>query len=80
MLDTVLFILIHSRTVTKKPKNVLGKQLKAFRMDVQLSQEQLADKMGISRPTIARLERGDTCSDLMFARIQKYIKQQAVAA
>lgn len=59
--------------------NTIGKQLKAFRLDRLWTQSKVAEEFGISRNTVARLERGEGCSDLMRAKIEKWLGQ-AVAA
>ena len=37
----------------------LGKQIYELRKKANLSQEQLAEKVGVSRQTISQIERGD---------------------
>jgi DNA-binding XRE family transcriptional regulator len=59
--------------------NTIGKNLKAFRLNRLMTQTKVASFLGISRATVARLERGESCSDLMRAKIEKQLGQ-AVAA
>jgi DNA-binding XRE family transcriptional regulator len=56
-------------------KNVIGKKIKAFRLDRQMTQKRLAGFLGVSVPTIKRMERGEGCSDLMRAKIEKAMSQ-----
>ena len=39
---------------------ILGKQIKIARVTADLTQDELADKAGISRVLIGQIERGDT--------------------
>lgn len=39
---------------------ILGKQIKLARVAADLTQDELADKAGISRVLIGQIERGDT--------------------
>ena len=34
----------------------IGRQIKRYRLEMKLSQEELAEKSGVSRPTISNLE------------------------
>ena len=50
----------------------LGKQVKAYRLEMGWSQRKLAAFLGISRPTVIRLELGQgKVSDLIRAKIEK---------
>ena len=42
----------------------LGKQIYELRKKANLSQEQLAEKVGVSRQTISKWELGETAPDL----------------
>jgi len=77
-LDTVLYKLIHCTPMATN--KTIGKHLKAFRLDLLMTQTKVAEHLGISRATVARLERGENCSDLMRAKIMKLVKGQGVAA
>ncbi len=41
-----------------KVNEKLGKRIKRFRKDKKISQEELADKVGLHYTTISRIERG----------------------
>ncbi|MBZ6010146.1 helix-turn-helix domain-containing protein [Leuconostoc gelidum] len=44
--------------------NVLPKQLKKYRSDLNMSQEDVADKLFVSRQAVSRWESGDATPDL----------------
>lgn len=46
-------------TVNSKNKKELITRIKEYRLDNKLSQQQLADMVGVRRETIIRLERGE---------------------
>ncbi len=58
----------------------LGKQLKEYRLDRQMSQRRMAVAVGLSLGTLVKLEGGDHVSDLTRAKVQKFLNSQAVAA
>ena len=60
-------------------KNVIGKKIKAFRLDRQMTQKRLAGYLGVSLPTIKRIEGGAGCSDLMRAKIEKQLNGEVAA-
>jgi DNA-binding XRE family transcriptional regulator len=64
--------------VKKKP--TFGERVRAARLDMLLTQPQFARWVGVSRPTIARIERGDPIADLTRARIEKMLSQKVEAA
>jgi DNA-binding XRE family transcriptional regulator len=45
-----------------------------------MTQPQVAVFLGVSRATIARLERGDDCLELTAAKINQKLAQQGTAA
>ena len=47
----------------------LGKQIYELRKKANLSQEQLAEKVGVSRQTISKWELGETAPDIKQAQI-----------
>ena len=47
----------------------LGKQIYELRKKANLSQEQLAEKVDVSRQTISKWELGETAPDIKQARI-----------
>ena len=47
----------------------LGKQIYELRKKVNLSQEQLAEKVGVSRQTISKWELGETAPDIKQAQV-----------
>ena len=47
----------------------LGKQIYELRKKANLSQEQLAEKVGVSRQTISKWELGETVPDIKQARV-----------
>lgn len=49
---------IHLRAVMINDS--LGQQIKAARLDAELTQQQLADKIGVTRPTVSQWEAGTT--------------------
>ncbi len=59
----------------------LGQRIKAFRLDRDMTQEQAANALGVSRPTIARLEAGrGKLMDLTRAKIERQLDKFQVAA
>ena len=44
--------------------NVLPNQLKKYRSDLNMSQEDVADKLFVSRQAVSRWESGDATPDL----------------
>jgi transcriptional regulator with XRE-family HTH domain len=63
--------------MAKKP--TIGEQVKAFRLDRQMTQPKVAEFLGVSRATIARLERGEDCGDLTRSKIEKLLQQGQAA-
>ena len=52
-------------------RSVLGSRLSAFRRSRRLSQQELADRAGLSRPTLSKLERGhDVNLDSLLATLR----------
>ena len=51
----------------------LGKQIYELRKKANLSQEQLAEKVGVSRQTISKWELGETAPDIKQAQILSQI-------
>ena len=49
----------------------LGKQIYELRKKANLSQEQLAEKVGVSRQTISKWELGETAPDIKQAQVLK---------
>lgn len=45
-------------------KNMIGRNIKYLRDTHNLSQEQLAEKLGVSRQTVAKWESGETTPDI----------------
>ena len=58
----------------------LARRLKEFRLDRQYTQRQMALALGVSLPTVTRLESGKSVADLTRAKIEKFLNSQAVAA
>ena len=52
---------IESRPVVR---DYFGTQFRAFRLNAGISQEQLADDLGLSVNTVSRIENGQTSADL----------------
>lgn len=50
--------------------SVIGSRLKSYRIDASLTQEELADRAGVSRRSIQYMERGD---DVKFGTIIKVL-------
>ena len=46
-------------------KMEIGKQILEFRKKLNLSQEQLAEKLGVARQTISKWELGETFPDIL---------------
>ena len=64
-----------------KTNEKLGVRLKRYRMDKLLTQEQLAEKLGVSRVTLSQIENGnETVLDLTRAKIEKFLTSEATAA
>ena len=55
-------------------QSTLGERVKAFRLDREMSQDDMADFLGLSRGTIVRLERGEKCYDVTRVKIEKKLK------
>ena len=47
----------------------IGVRLARLRIDSELTQEQLADKSGVSKPTVERMERGQPVQSITLIRI-----------
>ena len=47
----------------------LGGRIRDYRMRMEMTQSELAEKSGVSMGTVVRLERGDTVSVLLFISI-----------
>lgn len=60
-------------------KNHLGKRVKAFRLDRQMTQVQVAQFLGVSRGTIRNLEAGQPYREITAAKIEKLIKREVAA-
>lgn len=64
--------------------NNLAKRIKVFRMAKEITQEECAVLLGVSKPTIQRLETGYVGSDLTRAkvlnRLQNLSDRDSVAA
>lgn len=54
----------HSRRQTEMDQQKIGEFLKTLRKDKNLTQEELADKMNVSRRTVSRWETGSNLPDL----------------
>jgi DNA-binding XRE family transcriptional regulator len=52
-------------------KNFIGKRVKAFRLEKEMTQAEVAVILNISKSTLERIESGGSCSDLTRARIEK---------
>jgi len=63
--------------VSKQPN--LGKRIKAYRLENQMTQTQMAAFLGLSLETIVRLEYGKPCTELTSAKIESKLKAQAAA-
>jgi DNA-binding XRE family transcriptional regulator len=63
--------------VSKQPH--IGKRLKAYRLEQQMTQTQLANWLGLSLGTIVRIEYGKPCTELTLAKIEAKLKGQAAA-
>lgn len=58
-----------------KVNEKLGKRIKKFRKDKKISQEELADKVGLHYTTISRIERGISNSPVQtVSKIAKVLK------
>lgn len=51
----------------------LGKAVKYYRLEREMTQSQLADLIGISRSSVARLEAGQGIGDLARHKLEKKI-------
>lgn len=49
----------------------VGKRIKSFRKNAKMSQQELADRVGVSRVIISKIERGANTSMTTFLRIIK---------
>jgi transcriptional regulator with XRE-family HTH domain len=59
----------------------LGQRIKAFRLERDMTQKQVASYLGISKPTIVRLESGKgKVMDLTRAKIERQLDKAQVAA
>ena len=58
----------------------LGKRVKEFRLARLFTQRQMAAAIGVSLPTVTRLEAGKAITDLTRAKIERFLNSQAVAA
>lgn len=63
-----------------KKREHIGKLIKAFRVDNHYTQKRMAEFLGLSRATVARLEAGGPCYDITRGKIEKIIGNKAVAA
>ena len=52
----------------------LGKRVKARRLDIQLSQAELAEQAGLSKRTIERIETGNSTQTVNLLRIFRILK------
>jgi transcriptional regulator with XRE-family HTH domain len=59
--------------------NELGKRIKAYRMDRQMTQKQMAGFIGVTLATISRIENGEACRDLTRAKIEKLLNNREAA-
>lgn len=59
----------------------LGQRIKAFRLERNMTQSQVAAYLGISKPTVTRLESGrGKILDLTRAKIERQLDKAQVAA
>ena len=59
----------------------LGQRIKAFRLERDMTQAQVAAYLGISKPTVARLEGGrGNVMDLTRAKIERQLDKASIAA
>lgn len=58
--------------MVQKPEE-LGKALKYFRLEREMTQAQLAEFLGISRAGVARIEAGKEVGDLTRHKLEKKI-------
>lgn len=52
----------------------LGKRFKAYRMQKKLTQQQLAERAGISLFTVAQIERGKSVSSIMLISVLRALR------
>jgi len=45
-------------SLTQKRLEIIGNMIKAARLERKMSQKELAERMGVSRPTISAIEKG----------------------
>lgn len=55
-------------------RQALGKELRAWREAAGLTQQELADALGYSRPRVAGAEKGDSCAQLFWEGCDKILK------
>jgi transcriptional regulator with XRE-family HTH domain len=58
----------HSKKRKEKEEMALGENIRKLREEAQLTQQQLADRLYVSRQTISRWESGTRCPDLITAK------------
>ena len=66
MIDIALFIAYHGfiGITDKRRTSVFSEKLRSLRKDKSLSQEEVAEKLNVSRQTISKYELGDATPDL----------------
>lgn len=61
--------------ITEKTRKRLGKKIQKLRKDVDITQEELADKLGISRTHMGHIEQGRKSPSLeLMERISRVLK------
>lgn len=58
------------------PAQGIGKDIRDARKDQDLTQEELAERAGVSRPTIARVETGGNISTGTLEKVAKALGRQ----
>ena len=60
----------------KEWEEYIGEQLKALRIRKNMSQEELASRIGVSKPTINRIENGKGSSLATFIKVVQIVGQE----
>ncbi len=63
-----------------KNGKAMGQKVKQFRLLREMTQQKAAVFFGVSKATYVRIEQGKGCGDLIRAKIERILAQQAVAA